>query len=96
MEANVITTDNLESFVTSIIYLAYKDLNKFMDADGVYNYLVEINNDNVDLIEEFLDFIYGDLLIYYVLDIENIGFLNEMFYNKVINIAKEIIKKNED
>ena len=93
---NTINEYNIESSLTSIVYLAYKKLNKFMDADDVYDYIDKVYNKDTEKVEEFIDFIYENILIYYILEIDNIVYLNDMFYEKVINIAKEIIEKNEN
>jgi len=85
----VLTKDNLNEILNIIVYNSFLDLNNFLDADNVYTYILNIN----DNLEEFLDFIYEDKLTNYILDIDKVN-LTE-FHNTLINnihsIAKNII-----
>ena len=85
-----INRENLNDILNIIIYESYIDLNKFLDADNVYNFIKSILNKGTS-INLFLDYIYENKLINYILDIDDIKLFNDTVYNNLIIIANKII-----
>ena len=85
-----INRENLNDILNIIIYESYIDLNKFLDADNVYNFIKSIFNKGTS-INLFLDYIYENKLINYTLDIDDIKLFNDTVYNNLIIIANKII-----
>lgn len=85
-----INRENLNVILNIIIYESYIDLNKFLDADNVYNFIKSILNKGTS-INLFLDYIYENKLINYTLDIDDIKLFNDTVYNNLIIIANKII-----
>ena len=85
-----INRENLNDIINIIIYESYIDLNKFLDADNVYNFIKSILNKGTS-INLFLDYIYENKLINYILYIDDIKLFNDTVYNNLIIIANKII-----
>ena len=85
-----INRENLNDIINIIIYESYIDLNKFLDADNVYNFIKSILNKGTS-INLFLDYIYENKLINYILDIDDIKLFNDTVYNNLIIIENKII-----
>lgn len=89
----VITNDNINDQLNVLIYDSFMDFNKFMDSDSVYDLIKEISIEtDLDILEDFLDYIYGEKLINYILEFDNILLFNKLMIEKVIKISKELIK----
>jgi hypothetical protein len=88
-----INLNNLEEILNKIIYNSFMNLNNYMGSDTVYNYIKQIS-EHVDIyIDEFLDYIYSELLTNYILEIDNITLFNDNVLNKVLEISKIILEK---
>ena len=84
-----INNENLNDIINIIIYNSYIDLNKFLDAENVFNFIKSIINKSISL-DLFLDYIYENKLPFYILDID-IKLFNNTLYNNSIIIANKII-----
>ena len=78
--------------INDILYSALINLNKYLDADNIYDYLKNIKENK----QEFLDIFYENILTNYVLnniDTLNISQFNTNIENTLINIANKIINE---
>lgn len=76
--------------IDDILYSALINLNKYLDADNMYDYLKNIKEN----IQEFLDIFYENILTNYILNDDiNLSQFNNEIENKTINIANKILQE---
>lgn len=76
--------------IDNIIYNTLINLNNYLDADNVYEYLKNIKTK----MQEFLDIFYENVLTNYILDDDiNLSQFNNEIETKTINIANKILQE---
>lgn len=76
--------------IDDILYSALINLNKYLDADNMYDYLKNIKEN----IQGFLDIFYENVLTNYILNDDiNLSQFNNEIENKTINIANKILQE---